>query len=106
MRRIKDHERHYEPVDEPEHPWIRVINVGEKIQVNVCFRLLVLPSSHSFTENPRLSPGLLNLASNFVSMTEVSTVPYRLLPHERSQSPSIHILRPGALYRIQRLLTF
>lgn len=35
IRRIKDHERHYEPVDEPEHPWIRVINVGEKIQVNV-----------------------------------------------------------------------
>ena len=64
MRRIKDHERHYEPVNEPEHPWIRVINVSEKIQVNVCSRQLVLPSSHPFTENPRLSPGLLSLASN------------------------------------------
>jgi hypothetical protein len=66
MRRIKDHERHYETVDEPEHPWIRVINVGEKIQVNVCLRLLLLPRSHCFTENPRLSPGLLSLAADFL----------------------------------------
>lgn len=60
IRRIRDHERHYEPVDEPEHPWIRVINVGEKIQVNVRMFSIAYPSSpHSFIENPGLSPGLL-----------------------------------------------
>ncbi|PIL23541.1 hypothetical protein GSI_14854 [Ganoderma sinense ZZ0214-1] len=32
--RIKDHERHYEPVEETTWPFIRIINVGEKIMVN------------------------------------------------------------------------
>lgn len=27
MNRIRDHERYYEPVDEPDWPWIRIINV-------------------------------------------------------------------------------
>lgn len=67
IRRIKDHERHYEPVDEPEHPWIRVINVGEKIQVNV--RMFSIPCSsspHFFIENPRLSPGPFLFASDML----------------------------------------
>ena len=33
--RIKDHEIHYEPVEETTWPFIRIINVGEKIMVNV-----------------------------------------------------------------------
>lgn len=33
-RRIKDHEIHYEPVEETTWPFVRVINVGEKIMVN------------------------------------------------------------------------
>ncbi|KAF8504190.1 bifunctional 6-phosphofructo-2-kinase/fructose-2,6-bisphosphate 2-phosphatase [Hysterangium stoloniferum] len=32
--RIKDHEKHYEPVAETNWPFIRIINVGEKIMVN------------------------------------------------------------------------
>jgi hypothetical protein len=27
MTRIRDHERYYEPVDEPDWPWIKIINV-------------------------------------------------------------------------------
>jgi len=27
MGRIRDQERYYEPVDEPDWPWIRIINV-------------------------------------------------------------------------------
>ncbi|CCA70859.1 related to 6-phosphofructo-2-kinase [Serendipita indica DSM 11827] len=34
MKRIADHERHYEPVEEMDIPWIRLFNVGEKIQIN------------------------------------------------------------------------
>ncbi|KAI0035831.1 bifunctional 6-phosphofructo-2-kinase/fructose-2,6-bisphosphate 2-phosphatase [Vararia minispora EC-137] len=33
-RRIKDHEKNYEPVEELDWPHIRIINVGEKILVN------------------------------------------------------------------------
>ncbi|KAJ7185629.1 6-phosphofructo-2-kinase-domain-containing protein [Mycena filopes] len=33
-RRITDHEKHYEPVEETTWPFIRIINVGEKIMVN------------------------------------------------------------------------
>ncbi|KAI0322846.1 bifunctional 6-phosphofructo-2-kinase/fructose-2,6-bisphosphate 2-phosphatase [Amylostereum chailletii] len=33
-KRIKDHEQHYEPVEELTYPFIRIINVGEKIMVN------------------------------------------------------------------------
>ncbi|CDO77087.1 hypothetical protein BN946_scf184473.g31 [Trametes cinnabarina] len=32
--RIKDHERHYQPVEETTWPFIRIMNVGEKIMVN------------------------------------------------------------------------
>ncbi|OBZ67634.1 hypothetical protein A0H81_12369 [Grifola frondosa] len=32
--RIKDHEIHYEPVEETTWPFIRIMNVGEKIMVN------------------------------------------------------------------------
>ncbi|TDL22837.1 bifunctional 6-phosphofructo-2-kinase/fructose-2,6-bisphosphate 2-phosphatase [Rickenella mellea] len=32
--RIQDHERYYEPVEETTWPFIRIINVGEKIMVN------------------------------------------------------------------------
>ncbi|EPQ52114.1 bifunctional 6-phosphofructo-2-kinase/fructose-2,6-bisphosphate 2-phosphatase, partial [Gloeophyllum trabeum ATCC 11539] len=32
--RIRDHERYYEPVEETTWPFIRIINVGEKIMVN------------------------------------------------------------------------
>jgi 6-phosphofructo-2-kinase / fructose-2,6-biphosphatase 4 len=35
MKRIAEHERHYEPVEEMDIPWIRLVNVGEKIQINV-----------------------------------------------------------------------
>lgn len=34
MKRITEHERHYEPVEEMDIPWIRLVNVGEKIQIN------------------------------------------------------------------------
>ncbi|KAF8323275.1 bifunctional 6-phosphofructo-2-kinase/fructose-2,6-bisphosphate 2-phosphatase [Clavulina sp. PMI_390] len=34
MNRIRDHERYYEPVDERDWPWIKNINVGEKVMVN------------------------------------------------------------------------
>ncbi|KAF7360348.1 6PF2K domain-containing protein [Mycena venus] len=33
-RRIRDHEKHYQPVEETTWPFIRIINVGEKIMVN------------------------------------------------------------------------
>jgi len=33
-RRIKDHEFHYQPVEETNWPYIRIINVGEIIKVN------------------------------------------------------------------------
>ncbi|KAK7681362.1 hypothetical protein QCA50_015453 [Cerrena zonata] len=32
--RIRDHEQHYEPVEEMTWPYIRIINVGERIMVN------------------------------------------------------------------------
>ncbi|CAL1699282.1 unnamed protein product [Somion occarium] len=32
--RIRDHEAHYEPVEETDWPYIRIVNVGEKIMVN------------------------------------------------------------------------
>ncbi|KAF8207267.1 6-phosphofructo-2-kinase-domain-containing protein [Mycena galopus ATCC 62051] len=34
-RRIRDHEKYYEPVEETTWPFIRIINVGEKIMVNL-----------------------------------------------------------------------
>ncbi|KIP04737.1 hypothetical protein PHLGIDRAFT_129322 [Phlebiopsis gigantea 11061_1 CR5-6] len=34
FKRIKDHEQHYEPVEESNHSSIRIVNVGEKIMVN------------------------------------------------------------------------
>lgn len=34
MSRIKDHEKHYEPVDEPHWPHIKIINV-RLLQKNV-----------------------------------------------------------------------
>ncbi|KAF5368887.1 hypothetical protein D9758_003107 [Tetrapyrgos nigripes] len=33
-RRIEDHEKYYEPVEETQWPYIRILNVGEKIMVN------------------------------------------------------------------------
>ena len=30
MARIRDHERFYQPVDEPDWPWIKIINVSEE----------------------------------------------------------------------------
>ncbi|KAF7325740.1 6PF2K domain-containing protein [Mycena kentingensis (nom. inval.)] len=33
--RIRDHEKYYEPVEETTWPFIRIINVGEKMMVNV-----------------------------------------------------------------------
>ncbi|KAF7375081.1 6PF2K domain-containing protein [Mycena sanguinolenta] len=33
-RRIRDHEKYYQPVEETTWPFIRIINVGEKIMVN------------------------------------------------------------------------
>lgn len=33
-KRIKGHENHYEPIENPSFPYIKVINVGEKIVVN------------------------------------------------------------------------
>ncbi|KAK7463099.1 hypothetical protein VKT23_007684 [Stygiomarasmius scandens] len=33
-RRIEDHEKYYEPVEEKTWPYIRILNVGEKIMVN------------------------------------------------------------------------
>ncbi|KAI0696836.1 bifunctional 6-phosphofructo-2-kinase/fructose-2,6-bisphosphate 2-phosphatase [Cytidiella melzeri] len=33
-RRIRDHEQHYQPVDEDKWPSIRIVNVGERIMVN------------------------------------------------------------------------
>ncbi|KAL5523066.1 hypothetical protein ACEPAF_1333 [Sanghuangporus sanghuang] len=33
-RRIRDHEKYYEPVTETNWPFIRIFNVGEKIEVN------------------------------------------------------------------------
>ncbi|KAH9941581.1 bifunctional 6-phosphofructo-2-kinase/fructose-2,6-bisphosphate 2-phosphatase [Epithele typhae] len=38
--RIKDHERHYEPVEETTWPFIRIKNVGENIMVNNVFGYL------------------------------------------------------------------
>ncbi|TFK63979.1 phosphoglycerate mutase-like protein, partial [Pluteus cervinus] len=32
--RIRDHEKHYEPVEETDWPYIRILNVGEKIMMN------------------------------------------------------------------------
>lgn len=40
MSRIKDHEKHYEPVDEPYWPHIKIINVGEKIMINKIYGYL------------------------------------------------------------------
>ncbi|KZT04503.1 bifunctional 6-phosphofructo-2-kinase/fructose-2,6-bisphosphate 2-phosphatase [Laetiporus sulphureus 93-53] len=34
LRRIKDHEVHYEPVEETTYPFIRIKNVGEHIMIN------------------------------------------------------------------------
>lgn len=30
MNRIRDHERFYEPVDEPDWPWIKIVNVSDQ----------------------------------------------------------------------------
>ncbi|QRV80407.1 6-phosphofructo-2-kinase/fructose-2,6-bisphosphatase [Ceratobasidium sp. AG-Ba] len=40
MSRIKDHEKHYEPVDEIYWPHIKIINVGEKIMINKIYGYL------------------------------------------------------------------
>ncbi|KAG9120815.1 hypothetical protein FRC07_003541 [Ceratobasidium sp. 392] len=40
MSRIKDHEKHYEPVDELYWPHIKIINVGEKIMINKIYGYL------------------------------------------------------------------
>ncbi|KAF6745399.1 cytoplasmic protein [Ephemerocybe angulata] len=32
--RIRDHERHYETIDDRDWPWIKIVNVGEKITLN------------------------------------------------------------------------
>lgn len=34
QKRIKNHEAHYEPIENPSFPYIKVINVGQKIVVN------------------------------------------------------------------------
>lgn len=34
QQRIKNHEEHYEPIEQPSFPYIKVINVGQKIVVN------------------------------------------------------------------------
>ncbi|THH28959.1 hypothetical protein EUX98_g5221 [Antrodiella citrinella] len=53
-RRIKDHEIHYEPVEETTWPFVRVINVGEKIMVNSGHSLI----EHSYKADSDLSaPG-------------------------------------------------
>ncbi|PWN32882.1 6PF2K-domain-containing protein [Meira miltonrushii] len=33
-QRIKNHEAHYEPIEQPSFPYIKVVNVGQKIHVN------------------------------------------------------------------------
>ncbi|MCO5596132.1 hypothetical protein L7F22_050192 [Adiantum nelumboides] len=33
-KRIKNHEAHYEPIEQPSFPYIKVVNVGQKIHVN------------------------------------------------------------------------
>lgn len=40
MSRIKDHEIHYEEVDETNWPHIKIINVGEKIMINKIYGYL------------------------------------------------------------------
>lgn len=40
MSRIRDHEKHYEPVDETYWPYIKIINVGEKIMINKIYGYL------------------------------------------------------------------
>ncbi|PSR73984.1 hypothetical protein PHLCEN_2v10215 [Hermanssonia centrifuga] len=50
-RRIQDHEKHYQPVEETNWPSIRIINVGEKIMVNSGQSLI----EHSYKADSDLS---------------------------------------------------
>ncbi|PVF96860.1 6PF2K-domain-containing protein [Serendipita vermifera] len=68
MRRIADHERHYEPVEETEVPWIRLVNVGEKVQINkiqgylqsrIVFFLMNIHNRHRFIYFARSGQSLI-----------------------------------------------
>ncbi|THH04645.1 hypothetical protein EW145_g5362 [Phellinidium pouzarii] len=51
-RRIRDHEIYYEPVEETDWPFIRIFNVGDKIEVNSGQSLI----EHSYKLDSDLSP--------------------------------------------------
>ncbi|KAG8821824.1 hypothetical protein FRC19_007196 [Serendipita sp. 401] len=68
MRRIQDHERNYEPVEEMDIPWIRIVNVGEKIQINkiqgylqsrIVFFLMNIHNRHRFIYFARSGQSLI-----------------------------------------------
>ncbi|KAG8800223.1 hypothetical protein FRC17_006923, partial [Serendipita sp. 399] len=68
MRRIQDHERNYEPVEEMDIPWIRIFNVGEKIQINkiqgylqsrIVFFLMNIHNRHRFIYFARSGQSLI-----------------------------------------------
>lgn len=79
MTRIRDHERYYEPVDEPDWPWIKIINVrfsffngspaiaelfydGGRLarrlwSMSVLYQRPEMLIPHGFLENPRIFAG-------------------------------------------------
>jgi hypothetical protein len=91
MKRIAEHERHYEPVEEMDIPWIRLVNVGEKIQINVS-------GTNSYLHCE---------FSNYMDLSENSglfAVSNRLLLDEHPQQASIHILCPREYCYLLRFL--
>jgi hypothetical protein len=63
--RIRGHEKHYETVDELDVPSIRIINVGEKIMVNVrsfhaSLAFACRSNQRFLLESPGLSAGKKN----------------------------------------------
>lgn len=68
MKRIAEHEKHYEPVEEMDIPWIRLVNVGEKIQINkiqgylqsrIVFFLMNIHNRHRFIYFARSGQSLI-----------------------------------------------
>jgi hypothetical protein len=114
-KRVRDREKHYEPVEEKIWPFIRIINVGdplgiesvlvtehsithqvgEKIMVNVrnTLRLCISSCPYQLCEeaNSRVSPSA-KPSHSFSSVTDLEPVPDRLLPYEHPQQLPDHLL--------------
>jgi hypothetical protein len=96
-KRIEDHEKYYEPVEENTWPSIRILNVGEKIMVYV--RVMPFPRLWmAWNVSSQKIKGYLQveLASMYLTARYLTkAVPHSILPDEHSQPLPNNLFCPG-----------